>query len=197
MSEDEVGFTILGVIFAMAILAAIVAAVKKRSAFGWFIGTLMFPPLLLLILLLPSSRGDKTSKSNKPNMPSWTQPPPVERSYDSSEDLQSALEQAEAKTDSEVGKRILAMAARAAARAEQRQRRTPRPRRERARPQREAGERQAEPPASVTRTSSEQAQMREAAGDANVRQVSSRARQPRRGAVQRRGSRETVIYRRG
>lgn len=191
MSEDEIGFTILGVIFAMAILAAIVAAIKNRSAFGWFIGTLIFPPILLLVLFLPSKRGDKSATSGNPDVPSWAQPASIERDQDSPDDVQSALQRAETRTDNQVSKRILQMAARAAKRAEQRQQRDQKSRRER--PRREQRERPERPARTPT---VEPAEIRQAASAASVRKVTDRSRQPRRGAVQRSGTRETVIYRR-
>ena len=57
MSEDELGFVILLAICGLAVLAAIAAAVKRRTVFGWLIATLVFPPLFLVLLLLPSPAG--------------------------------------------------------------------------------------------------------------------------------------------
>lgn len=196
MTEDEVGATVLGVIFGMAILAGIIATIKKRNAFGWFIGTLMFPPLLLLILFLSSKRGAK-AKAGKPDMPSWTQPPAVEQGGGSPADVQAALRRAERQTESAASKRVLAIAARAAAQAEKRQRRENRgrPRRERPARKRRDMEQPAEPqPEPLPSATLED--VWKAAKASQVRKVRDRERQARRGAVQRRGSRETRIYRR-
>ena len=115
MSDDDLIFTILGVYGAIAVLAAIVAAIKGRSSFGWAIATLIFPPLVLVLFVLPSVRGETRIPAGKPQMPTWTQTARTAEASDQAAALQEALARAGARMESDVGKRIIgALASRAA-----------------------------------------------------------------------------------
>lgn len=60
--------TVIGLVsIAAAVIAAVVAAYKKRSADGWAFASFLFAPALIILLLLPSNKTpmDATAREAK------------------------------------------------------------------------------------------------------------------------------------
>jgi hypothetical protein len=199
MDDFDGVVTILGIYAALAVLAAIVAAIKGRSSFGWLIATLIFPPLLLVLFVLPSVRGNRPTPPGKAQMPSWTQPAarrsePSE-TLDPADALQQALARAGTEIQSDVGKRIVgALANRAAqhaAKARREQQRQQRPQRENRQTRQRSQPRPTPEPKPTPAPVPAEPPRSQPIGVPLAKTWT-----PRTSAVRRSGSRETVIYRR-